>query len=258
MPAPTFDLTGQVALVTGAGSGLGRQCAVVLSQAGATVACADRDMATAAATAEIVSSAGGKAVSVELDVTDASRVDCVVEQISESLDGLDILVNNAGIGDPRNVPLHRVRTEDWHRVLAVNLDGVFFCSRAALRIMVASGSGKIINVASMFGLAGSRTSPIPAYAAAKGAVVNLTREMGLQYAAAGIQVNALCPGYVRTGLSSGVFDDPTFAARMSATVPMGRIAEAPDMSGALLLLASPASDYMTGQVLVVDGGYTAG
>jgi NAD(P)-dependent dehydrogenase (short-subunit alcohol dehydrogenase family) len=182
----------------------------------------------------------------------------MVRRTVSELGGLDVLVNNAGIGDPRSVPLHRVRTEHWRRVLAVDLDGVFLCSRAALQVMHAQGSGKIVNIASMFGLAGARIAPIPAYSAAKGAVVNLTRELGLQYAGSGIQVNALCPGFVRTGLSGGVYDDPEFLARLRAQVPMGRVAEPAELRGALLMLASAASDYMTGQTLVVDGGCTAG
>ncbi|WP_181779997.1 SDR family NAD(P)-dependent oxidoreductase [Pseudonocardia pini] len=251
-PEP-FDLTGRVAVVTGAGGGLGRAFAGVLAEAGATVACAERDLAAATATAAPLG-----AVAVELDVTDEDQVAEVVPRLAAELGGLDVLVNNAGIGDLRSVPLHRVRTEHWRRVLAVDLDGVFLCSRAALAVMVEQGSGKIVNVASMFGLSGARISPIPAYSAAKGAVVNLTRELGLQYAAAGIQVNALCPGFVRTGLSGGVYENPEFLARLQAQVPMGRIAEPAELRGALLLLSSAASDYMTGQTLVVDGGCTAG
>jgi NAD(P)-dependent dehydrogenase (short-subunit alcohol dehydrogenase family) len=250
-----FDLTGRVALVTGAGRGLGREFASVLAAAGATVVCADLDGSAARATAATL---GGGAVGVGLDVTDEDQVGAVLPRVAGELGGLDVLVNNAGIGDPRSVPLHRVRAEHWRQVMAVDLDGVFLCSRAALALMVERGHGKIVNVASMFGLTGARISPIPAYSAAKGAVVNLTRELGLQYATAGIQVNALCPGFVRTGLSGGVYDDPAFLARLEAQVPMGRIAEPAELRGPLLLLASAASDYMTGQVLVVDGGCTAG
>lgn len=253
-PEP-FDLTGRVALVTGAGRGLGRELSSVLAAAGATVVCADLDAVGARATADGI---GGAAIALELDVTDEERVGEALPRVARELGGLDVLVNNAGIGDPRSVPLHRVRTEHWRQVLAVDLDGVFLCSRAALAVMVERGHGKIVNIASMFGLTGARISPIPAYSAAKGAVVNLTRELGLQYANAGIQVNALCPGFVRTGLSGGVYDDPAFLARLESQVPMGRIAEPAELRGPLLLLASAASDYMTGQVLVVDGGCTAG
>jgi NAD(P)-dependent dehydrogenase (short-subunit alcohol dehydrogenase family) len=252
-PAP-FDLTGRVAVVTGAGGGLGREFARALADAGAAVACADLDLAAATATADDL----GSGLALSVDVTDEDQVAEMVRRTVSELGGLDVLVNNAGIGDPRSVPLHRVRMEHWRRVLAVDLDGVFLCSRAALQVMHAQGSGKIVNIASMFGLAGARIAPIPAYSAAKGAVVNLTRELGLQYAGSGIQVNALCPGFVRTGLSGGVYDDPEFLARLRAQVPMGRVAEPAELRGALLMLASAASDYMTGQTLVVDGGCTAG
>lgn len=256
-PSP-FDLTGRVAVVTGAGGGLGSEFASALSEAGAIIVCADIDVGSAEKTAAAVRESGATALGVELDVTDESSVIDMVQRTVCDLGGLDILINNAGIGDPRSVPLHRVRAEHWRQVLAVDLDGVFLCSRAALAVMVEHGHGKIVNVASMFGLSGARISPIPAYSAAKGAVVNLTRELGLQYATAGIQINALCPGFVRTGLSGGVYDDPAFLARVEAQVPMGRIAEPAELRGPLLMLASAASDYMTGQVLVVDGGCTAG
>jgi NAD(P)-dependent dehydrogenase (short-subunit alcohol dehydrogenase family) len=253
-----FDLDGRVALVTGAGGGLGQAFSRALAQAGASIVCADLDGHAAEQTAKMVRAMGRAAGAVELDVTAEEAVDRVFAGVADEFGHLDVLVNNAGIGDPRSVPLHRVRTDDWRRVLDVDLGGVFFCSRAALRLMVTQGHGKIVNIASMFGMTGARIAPIPAYAPAKGAVVNLTRELGLQYATAGIQVNALCPGFVRTGLSNGVYHDDAFLARLSGMVPMGRIAAPVEMTGALLLLASSASDYMTGQTIVVDGGCTAG
>lgn len=252
-----FDLRGRVALVTGAGGGLGTAFAGVLAGAGATVVCADLDLATARRSADAVTETGGAARAVQVDVTDESGVADMVAGIVRDLGGLDILVNNAGIGDRRAVPVHRMRVQDWRQVLAVDLDGVFLCMRAALAVMTEQRRGKIVNIASVYGLRGSGTAPIAGYAAAKGAVVNLTREVALQYAASGIQVNALCPGFVRTDLSGGVYRDPTFVARLEAQVPMGRIAEPSELRGALLLLASGASDYMTGQTVVVDGGLTA-
>ena len=256
-PAP-FDICGRVALVTGAGGGLGSEFARALAEAGASVACADLDGPAAERVAEQVRATGGEARAFRVDVTDEQDVTHLLDCVVSGLGGLDVLVNNAGIGDPRVVPLHRVRTDDWRRVLSVDLDGVFLCMRAALGVMVPRRQGKIINVASMYGLHGSRIAPIAGYSAAKGAVVNLTREVGLQYAALGIQVNALCPGFVRTGLSGGVYDDPVFVERLEAEVPMGRIAEPGELRGALLFLASAASDYMTGQALVIDGGVGAG
>ncbi|HEX4251980.1 MAG TPA: SDR family NAD(P)-dependent oxidoreductase, partial [Pseudonocardia sp.] len=192
-PAP-FDLAGRVALVTGAAGGLGAEFAAALRDAGAVVAGCD-----------LAEPAGEPDLALACDVTDPDQVDAVVRATVDAFGRLDVLVTCAGIGDPRAVPAHRVHVEDWRRVLAVDLDGVFFCCRSALAVMVRQGGGKIVNVASMYGLAGgARLAPIPGYAAAKGGVVNLTRELGLEYAALGIQVNALCPGFVATGLSGGV------------------------------------------------------
>ena len=246
--SPPFDLTGRVALVTGAAGGLGAEFVSVLREAGVAVAGADLDAPT-----------GDMELAVTCDITDPDQVAAMVAGTVERLGGLDVLVNCAGIGEPRSVRAHETTVEDWRRVLSVDLDGVFLCCRAALPVMLERGAGKIVNVASMFGLAGGgRVRPVPGYAAAKGAVVNLTRELGLEYATDDIQVNALCPGYVSTGLSGGVLRDPAVVERLSAATPMGRIAQPADLRGALLFLASTASDFMTGQTLVLDGGYLAG
>jgi NAD(P)-dependent dehydrogenase (short-subunit alcohol dehydrogenase family) len=172
--------------------------------------------------------------------------------------GWTSLFNNAGIADPQALLLHEYPTENWRAVLDVDLHGVFFCAREALKVMVRQQSGKIINIASIWGLAGSSSLfPALAYNAAKGAVVNLTRELGLEYARQGIQVNALCPGFYQTNLSRGAIDDPQARAAVTAFIPMDRIAEAAEIKGPALFLASAASDYMTGQTLVVDGGCLA-
>ncbi|MFJ9173774.1 SDR family NAD(P)-dependent oxidoreductase [Streptomyces sp. NPDC102360] len=252
-----FDLTAKVALVTGAGGGLGAAFARMLATAGATVVCADINGAAAKSVADEMVAAGLPATAVELDVTDESRVDVVVQQVAAEQGALDILVNNAGIGDPHSVPLHELPTSDWRRVLAVNLDGVFLCSRAALRVMTTQGSGKIVNIASMYGLHGSLMSAVPAYTTTKGAVVNMTREVGLEYAASNIQVNALCPGFVQTEAQGGLLKHPKVVDRLSKNIPMGRVAMPEDIAGALLMLSSSASDYMTGQTLVIDGGVSA-
>ncbi len=251
-----FDLTGKVALVTGAGSGLGAEFAEVIAEAGADVVCADIDLASAEATSGNVRRIGRTGLAVRCDVSRHDEVVAMVDAAVERFGRLDVLFNNAGIADPSPAPVHEFDLDDWHRVLDVDLNGVFYCSREVLRVMVRQGSGKIINIASMWGLAGaSSVFPVPAYNAAKGAVVNLTRELGLEYATHGIQVNALCPGFYRTKL--GDYDDPDFLAAITAFTPMGRVAEAREIRGPALFLASPASDYMTGQTLVVDGGCMA-
>jgi NAD(P)-dependent dehydrogenase (short-subunit alcohol dehydrogenase family) len=251
-----FDLTGKVALVTGAGSGLGAEFAGVMAEAGADVVCADIDLASAEATAADVERSGRAGLAVRCDVSRHDEVVSMVEAATARFGRLDVLFNNAGIADPSPALVHEFDLEGWHRVIDVDLNGVFYCAREALRVMVGPGSGKIINIASMWGLAGgSSVFPVPAYNAAKGAVVNLTRELGLEYATRGIQVNALCPGFYRTKL--GAYDDPDFLAAVTAFTPMGRVADAREIRGPALFLASPASDFMTGQTLVVDGGCMA-
>jgi NAD(P)-dependent dehydrogenase (short-subunit alcohol dehydrogenase family) len=251
-----FSLDGKAALVTGAGRGLGWQFSQMLAEAGADVACADIDEGSAKAAAAAVGGLGRRGSGLRCDVTAEDEVEAMVRRTVEAFGRLDILFNNAGIADPAPYPLHEYPTQNWRRVLSVDLEGVFFCAREALKIMAPRQSGKIINIASMWGLAGSSSLfPAPAYNAAKGAVVNLTRELGLQYAKQGIQVNALCPGFYRTRL--GAFDDPDTVARVEAFIPMGRIAEAAEIKGPALFLASAASDYMTGQTLVTDGGCMA-
>lgn len=251
-----FDLTGKVALVTGAGGGLGAEFAAVMAEAGADVVCGDIDLAAAQATAAQVTRAGRNGLAVRCDVARHDEVVSMVQDATAEFGHLDVLFNNAGIADPSPAPVHEFDLDGWHRVLDVDLNGVFYCAREVLRVMVRQGSGKIINIASMWGLAGgSSVFPVPAYNAAKGAVVNLTRELGLEYATRGIQVNALCPGFYRTRL--GAYDDPDFLAAVTGFTPMGRVAEAHEIRGPALFLASPASDYMTGQTLVVDGGCMA-
>jgi NAD(P)-dependent dehydrogenase (short-subunit alcohol dehydrogenase family) len=250
------SLEGKIALVTGAGGGLGRQFSEMAAEAGADVACADIDEEAAEQSAAAVAAQGRRGLGLRCDVTAESEVEAMVRRAVEEFGRLDILFNNAGIADPAPFLLHEYPTENWRRVLSVDLDGVFFCAREALRVMVPRRSGKVINIASMWGLAGSSSLfPAPAYNAAKGAVVNLTRELGLEYATRGIQVNALCPGFYRTKL--GAYDDPDFLAAVTGFTPMGRVAEAREIRGPALFLASPASDYMTGQTLVVDGGCMA-
>jgi NAD(P)-dependent dehydrogenase (short-subunit alcohol dehydrogenase family) len=251
-----FSLEGEVALVTGAASGLGAELAAAMAEAGADVVCLDLDAAGLARTAEAVRANGRTALARVCDVTDETGVAAAVAAAVARFGRLDVVFNNAGVADRPPGPLHKSSTESWRAVMAVNLDGVYFCAREALKAMVGQGSGKIVNVASMWGLAGSASViPLPAYTAAKGAVVNLTRELGLQYAEAGIQVNALCPGFYATNLGHDL--DPGMDERRLGFIPMRRVAAASEIRGPAIFLASPASDYMTGQTLVVDGGCLA-
>lgn len=253
-----FNLGGKVAVITGGAVGLGLEIGQVLSEAGASIVCSDINPATIGAAVESIAALGSPALGVECDVADEGQVARLVEQAMARFGKIDILVNNAGIADPEPSRLHEYRTANWRRVLDIDLDGVFYCSREVLKVMLPRGGGKIINVASMWGLAGaSSVFPIPAYNAAKGAVVNLTREMALEYASDNIQVNALCPGFYRTRLAGGAYDNPDFVAAVTAFTPMGRVAEAEEIRGPALFLASSASDYVTGTTLVADGGCMA-
>lgn len=253
-----FDLTGKVAVITGAGNGLGFQFAEAMAEAGADVVCGDIDMENDERTAEHVRRIGRKALVVKCDVTREAEVAALFQAADKAFGGVDIAFANAGIADPAPQPLHDYPSDNWHAVLAVNLTGVFYTDREALKIMSRQRRGKLINVASMWGLAGaSSVLPLPAYNATKGAVVNLTRELALEYAAQNIQVNALCPGFFHTRIADGAYDNPDFVATINAFTPMGRMAEASEIKGSALYLASAASSYTTGLMLVTDGGCMA-
>lgn len=252
-----FDLSGRLAIITGAGGGLGRALSEAMAEAGADVVCADLDLEAAGKTASAVAALGRRALPLRCDVTRQKDVKTMVAETLAFGGRLDILFNNAGISH-RPTPLHRMRSADWNRVLAVDLNGVYYCAREALKIMLKQGSGKLINIASIWGMTGSaRIKPLPAYTAAKGAVVNLTRELGLEYGPLGINVNGICPGFFATGLGNGAFDNPDFVKAVSATTALGRVGQAREIKGAAIFLASTASDYMCGQMLVIDGGALA-
>jgi NAD(P)-dependent dehydrogenase (short-subunit alcohol dehydrogenase family) len=258
-PQP-FNLAGKVAVVTGAADGLGVAFAKAMAEAGADVVCADINAKGLEETVEKVKKIGREGIAVGCDVSKEADVVRMVKETVDTLGRLDILFNNAGIADPKlsGAPklMHEYVTEWWNGVLAVDLQGVFYCAREALKVMVRQKSGKIINIASMWGLAGSSSIiPLPAYCAAKGAVVNLTRELGLEYAPLGINVNALCPGFYVTNL--GGYEDPNFVDMINKFIPSGRVAYPDELKGIAIFLASQASDYMCGQMIVMDGGISA-
>ena len=247
-----MELAGRVALVTGAGSGLGRSIALAFAAAGAALAVVDVDEAAARRTLEM---AGGRGDGVPADVAEPRAVEEAVAALNDRFGPADIAVNNAGIAPNRRTPLHETSVDDWQRVLAVNLTGAFLVCRAVLPAMVERGSGVIINVASAAGLVAlpGRSG----YAASKGGLIQLTRTLAAEYAEAGIRANALCPGYIETPFVREGFADPERAARLTAMIPMRRIAQPEEIADAALFLASDRSSYMTGQTLVVDGGWTA-
>lgn len=247
-----FSVAGKVAFLTGAAQGLGQAMAEALAEGGAELWLFDRDGARLATTSAALRGKGATVTAVAGDVSDRDAVDAAIRAIADRHGRLDICIANAGISDANPGLLHEVRDEDWARVLDINVNGLLHTCRAALQVMAPQGAGKIITMASMWGLAAPAGAfPRPAYAASKGAVVNLTREMALQYARHNIQINALCPGIFQTE------NRPRDPAASIAYTPMGRLGRPEEIKGATLFLASAASDFMTGQTLVIDGGVLA-
>lgn len=250
--ADIFSVQGKVAFITGAAQGLGRAMAEALAENGASVALFDRDAKRLGETAQNLRSQGGQVLALTGDVTDDTALTAALAETTARLGPLEICIANAGISDTQPGAFHLTTDADWQKVMDVNLNGLFYTCRAALAAMVPQGRGKLITVASMWGLAApAGVFPRPAYAASKGAVVNLTREMALHYADKGIQVNALCPGIFQTDTR------PRDPAAAIAYTPMGRLGRPDEIKGATLFLASSASDFVTGTTLVIDGGVLA-
>ena len=253
--AHRFALDGKVALITGGGGGIGSAIAAAFAEAGALVTVADISAERAAQAVRTITSQGGFARPVVLDVTVEPDVDRAFADLVASDGRVDVLVNCAGIARRRPACEHSV--DDWNAVMGVNATGTFLCSRAAARHMMAGGGGAIVNVASIMGQSGGGLYPNISYQTSKGAVVNMTRALALEWARAGIRVNAIAPTYVRTDFIRPLTDDPSLVQRIEAITPLGRIAEPEDIVGAALFLASSASAMVTGHILAVDGGFLA-
>jgi len=239
---------------------LGVAFAEAMAEAGADVVICDINAQGLEETVKRIREIGKRCLSIVCDVSNEEEVGKAIQTIIDHYGRLDILINNAGIADPKlsGTPalLHEYKTEWWNGVLAVDLHGVFYVTREALKIMIKQRSGKIINIASIWGLVGSSSiMPIPAYCAAKGALVNLTRELALEYASFGITVNTICPGFFVTQI--GGYDDPNFVDTVMKFVPLGRLAYPDELKGLAIFLASDASNYITGQTIVIDGGILA-
>lgn len=249
-----LSLQGKVALVTGASRGIGAAIAVGFARAGADVAVLARDEAKLKSVAAEIEALGSRALVLSVDVTDASLVSEAVDRVASELGGLDVVVNNAG-GNSFSIPVSRMRVSGWSKTQALNVESVLHVCKAALPHLVAQGGGVILNVASVAGLQGA---PYMAhYAAAKAAVISLTRSLAIEVAADGIRVNALLPGWVATDLTEFLRDDESTEAALLDRVPMRRWGTAYEMVGPALFLACEESSFMTGQTLVVDGGLSA-
>jgi NAD(P)-dependent dehydrogenase (short-subunit alcohol dehydrogenase family) len=249
-----FRLTGRCAVVTGGADGIGRATAELLAAAGARVAILDRDAAKATGVAEAIAEAGGTARAYPADVTDEAGLEAAFAALAADLGAPDILVNNAGIAVRASAATLSV--DDWNRVVAVNLTGMFLAARIAARFMQGRKGGAIVNTASIMGLSGG-LYPNVAYQTTKGGVVNMTRALALEWAADGIRVNAVAPTFVSTSLTQGLLARPDVMATIIAATPLGRLAEPAEIAHAILFLASPAAAMVTGTILPVDGGYLA-
>jgi 2-deoxy-D-gluconate 3-dehydrogenase len=250
MVLDSFKLDDKVALVTGASTGLGAAIAIALAEAGANVACHGNTHAPDAACAA-VTEAGRKALTLTGDLGDSETPRRLIEGTIGHFGQLDILVNNAGM--IRRAPATEYSEEDWARVIEVNLSSVFRMAQLAGRHMIERGGGKILNIASLLSFQGGIT--VPAYAASKGGVAQLTKALANEWAAKNINVNAIAPGYMRTDNTKALQENETRNRQILERIPAGRWGEAVDLSGAAVFLCSSASDYVNGHVLVVDGGW---
>ena len=245
------DLSGRVAVVTGGGAGIGRAAAHALAGAGAHVAVTDIDPTAAEGVAAELALAEAHA----LDVSDEQAVGAIVDAVVDRHGRVDILVNNAGVG--ARSPTVELDTARWERALSVGPTGSFYCVRAVGPHMLEAGSGAVVNVASIMGIVGGAHYPNLAYHTAKGALVNFTRALALEWAPSGVRVNAVAPTFVRTALTQPLLDEPGMEEKLLADTPLGRLAEPEEIAASILFLASDAATMITGHTLPIDGGWLA-
>jgi NAD(P)-dependent dehydrogenase (short-subunit alcohol dehydrogenase family) len=247
-----FFLHGKNALVTGAGRGIGRALAIALAEAGAKIALVGRDSASAEKTLELVREAGSDGIVVSADINTDEGVKAAVETTVSALGSLDILVNNAG--DCIHKPALEVTREDYDAVMGVNVEALYFLSQAAAKVMAKQGHGNIINIGSISALIVNRPQFQPIYNASKAAVHHLTKSLAAEWAPLGIRVNAIAPGYIKTEMAP--VDEPRFKARWIDDSPQERYAMPEELGATAVYLAGDGSSFMTGSIIVLDGGYT--
>jgi len=250
---PRFDLQGQVALVTGAARGIGHACALALAHAGADVALGLRDVQSDGNLVNEIESLGRRALALQMDVTRLDQIQQAVDSASKHFGRLDILVNNAGLG-PSNLAEH-VKEEDFDLTLAVNLKGTFFVSQAVGRVMIQQKYGRIINLGSQAGLVALPTESI--YCMTKAAISHLTKCLAVEWGQYNITVNAVAPTFINTPGTAEALQDDVFRADVLSRIALGRIGEPMEVASAIVFLASPAASLITGDTLLIDGGWTA-
>jgi NAD(P)-dependent dehydrogenase (short-subunit alcohol dehydrogenase family) len=250
---PRFDLHGQVALVTGAARGIGHACALALANAGADAALGLRDVNTAKDLADQIEALGRRVLRLQMDVTHLDEIQQAVDTTVKQFGRVDILVNNAGLG-PSNLAEH-VREEDFDLTLAVNLKGTFFVSQAVGKVMIQQKYGRIINLGSQAGMVALPTESI--YCMTKAAISHLTKCLAVEWGQYNITVNALAPTFINTPGTAEALADAAFRADVLSRIALGRIGEPMEVAGAVVFLASPAASLITGDTLLIDGGWTA-
>lgn len=253
MEYPNYRLDGQVAVVTGASKGIGRDLAKALAAAGARVAVAARTAAALDSLVAEIAVEGGEAIAVALDVRDVAQISAAADQVRSHFGSIDIWVNNAGLG--ANHPAEHVTEDDWDEMMSVNLRGLFFCCREAGRVMLEQGSGRIINMSSQAGVVGIREHA--AYSASKGGVNLLTKVLALEWSNRGVTVNAVAPTFIYTPGTAERLDQEDYLAGVLERLPIGRVGTTTDVAAAVIYLASPAGAMVSGHVLLVDGAWTA-
>jgi len=247
-----FGLDGKIAIVTGASRGIGRDIALALARAGADLALVARDREQLEEVRREVERIGRRAFPVALDLTEDGAAARMADQVHDHFGTIDILVNNAGMNIPK--PALEVERQDWERVIDLNLSSVFFSCQAVGAYMAANKRGKIINISSQMALVGYFKRA--AYCSSKGGVMQLTRALAIEWAQYNINVNAIAPTFIETPMTRPMFEDADFLQDVLSRIPMGRLGKTDDLLGAVIYLSSPASDFVTGHTLTVDGGWT--